>query len=649
MPAAQGLRRWSAIGEGPIRKEVLRNDTMQIGNRSKLALFMALLAIGCARHREFVACSTTLDECADCTSMVDNADVIEQQSFEQELGSPTTAPAPHPFVLDAETADVPYWNMSLDEAIEYALMNSSVMRKIGANLLQAPEMVNTVYDPSIVATNARFGEEAALSAFDAQFASRLFYEQNDRALNNSLLGGGTNFFLQDLWRFQTEISKQTVAGTEFAIRHNVEDDLNNAPRNIFGTAGDINAHAWTWDLEAEMRHPLLQGSGVDFNRIAGPNATPGEINGVLIARVNTSISAADFQLALRNYLSDVENAYWELVFAYRDLEAKKEARDRALATWQLLKARFENDVAGAEADKVAQAEEQYFRFQQDVENAIGGRLADGTRVFNGSTGGTFQGIGGVYVAERRLRLLMGAPITDGRLIRPVTEPQVAEVVFAWDDLVNCALGKRTELLQQRLRIKRRSLELQASRNFLMPELDFVGRYRRRGFGDNLFDSNAPISTGGPSTNTGTDEWQMGVELAMPIGYRQANAGVRNAELALARERAVLGELERQIVHDVGNAVADVTRLYKVVQTAYNRRAAAQKQFEYLNDEAVLESSVGRRIDFNLLLDAERRLADAQIAYHRARVEYAVALKNVNLEIENLLPYCNVQIAGAAAP
>lgn len=616
------------------------------GRAGVLCCLTAIL-VGCTPQKQFTADSPELSE-----SAIDEIQQVAYQQVQTEAFCPTDATGlatPPPFDLDADAASIPYWDLSLDETIEFALANSTVLREIGAHLLQAPELTSTVYDPSVVATDARFGEEAALSAFDALLDTQLFYEKNDRALNNSLLGGGTNFFEQDLWRFQSEISKHTASGAWVAVRHNVEDDLNNAPRNIYGTRGDIDAHAWIWNIEAEARQSLLQGGGTEFNRIAGPNGLPGEIHGVLIARVNTSISAAEFQISLRNYLSNVENAYWELVYAYRDLEVKKAARDRSLATWRRLKALSDADLAGAEEDKVAQAEEQYFRFQQDVEIALSGRLADGTRVYNGSTGGTFQGLGGVYVAERRLRLLIGAPINDGRLIRPSTEPKPAEVVFDWEQLISSALANRTELLQQRLRVKKRNMELTANRNFLLPQLDLVGRYRRRGFGDHLYDPAAPITTGGPSTDTGTNEWQVGVELNLPIGYRRGYAAVRNAELALARERAIQNELERQIVHDVSNAVSEQARLHRIVQTAYNRRNAAMRQFNVLNSAAVQETARGRRIDFNLLLDSERRLADAELSYYRSVIEYAVALKNVNLETENLLPYCNVHIAGMTGP
>ena len=104
---------------------------------------------------------------------------------------------------------------------------------------------------------------------------------------------------------------------------------------------------------------------------------------------------------------------------------------------------------------------------------------------------------------------------------PLEEFNEEQVIYDWNELVSNALARRAELLQQQLRIKRRRLELSATRNFLLPQLDVVGRYRRRGLGDNLYDPKAPIQFGGPGTNTGTNEWQAGIELNVPFGYRRA--------------------------------------------------------------------------------------------------------------------------------
>lgn len=610
-----------------------------------LAIAAVALAsiVGCSHDRPFV----------DTSAKVKEADqqLLKQVTYEEPIGDASEGMIcnePPPFALEKDSPEVDYWDLSLDQAIQMALSNSTVLRDLGATIIQAPNLTPTIYQPSLAATDPRFGEQAALSAFDAQFATRAFYEKNDRVLNNTLLGGGTNFFIQDLWQFQSELSKRSATGTLFSLRHNVEDDYNNSPSNIFGSAGSINAPAWSWNVEAEIRQPLLRGAGVEYNRTAGPDAVPGVYNGVLIARVNTEISAAEFQLALRDFLSNVENAYWELVFAYRDLEVKKTARDHALATWRNLE-QLKGEVRGAESDKIAQAAEQYFRFTQEVETALSGRLVDGTRDFNGSTGGTFQGTGGVYVAERRLRLIMGISINDGRLIRPSTDAVAADVAMDWSQLSTAALSQRVELVQQRLRIRRGSLELKASENFIKPELDMVGRYRLRGLNNNLYDSTftLPPPQGPELVESDKNEWQIGMELNMPFGFRQGHAGVRNAQLALARERAILVEMERQVVHDLSNAVAEKTRMYQLVQTAYNRRISALQQFTVLNDAAVQATSRG--IDYNLLLDSERRLADAETDYHRAVIGYAVALKNVYVETGSLMEYCNVHYTNDNEP
>ena len=47
-------------------------------------------------------------------------------------------------------------------------------------------------------------------------------------------------------------------------------------------------------------------------------------------RVNAEIEMAEFEIGLRDLLSNVENAYWDVYFAYRDLQVKLQARNDAL-------------------------------------------------------------------------------------------------------------------------------------------------------------------------------------------------------------------------------------------------------------------------------------------------------------------------------
>ena len=54
----------------------------------------------------------------------------------------------------------------------------------------------------------------------------------------------------------------------------------------------------------------------------------------MIARIRTDETLTDFEGGVRNLMHDLEDAYWELYFAYRDLEARKMGRDSALETWK---------------------------------------------------------------------------------------------------------------------------------------------------------------------------------------------------------------------------------------------------------------------------------------------------------------------------
>lgn len=526
-----------------------------------------------------------------------------------------------------------YRDLKLEEAIHCALANAKVLRDLGGTLLRTPNGAPTVYASAVQESDPRFGVEGALAAFDATYASTAYFEKNDRVLNNIFFGGGTRQLQQDAYVFQNQISKRTAAGTAVTVRNITDYDANNAPGNAFPSA-------WNSNIEMEYRQPLLQGGGVDFNRIAGPGATPGQYNGVLIARINTDVSLADLENGVRLLLSDVENAYWDLYFAYRDLDAKITARNAALETWRRVRSLYDTGRRGGEAEKEAQARQQYYQFEEDVQNALSGQLLDGTRTYNGSSGGTFRGIGGVQVCERRLRLLMGLPIVDGELLRPSDEPIAVPVSIDWQHNVAESLSRRVELRKQRWIVKRRELELSASRNFLLPQLDTVGRYRWRGFGNDLMGGSGQFANAVDTLFGGNyQEWQLGMELNVPIGFRRARAAVRNAELNLARERSVLRELERQVVHDLTAATADADRAYAVTQTTFNRRLATHQQLQA--SQAAYEADT---VTLDFMLETQRLAADAEVRYHRALVEHAIALKNMQFERGTLLEYDGVVMA-----
>jgi len=513
--------------------------------------------------------------------------------------------------------DAATWDLSLDEAIQIALGNSRVMRDLGGRVVSAPGASRTIFDPAIQETSPLSGTEAALSAFDAQLNSRLFLNHNERTFNNFFFGGGAASFKQNAANFETEVSKQSAEGTAFALRNITTYDRNTSPVNRFPSAFETM-------FESEFRHPLLQGAGTEFNRIAGPGARAGVYNGVLLARINTDVAIADFEIGVRDLVRDVEQTYWELCLAYRVLDAQRSNRDAALRIWRVLKTQLELGATARYDESLAR--EQYYSAEAAVEDALDGGSATGL---------------GVYGVERRLRRLLGLPVADGKVIRPVDEPKLTEFRFEWRDSLAQSFWRRPELRRQQWQIKRRELELVAARNFRLGRLDLVGLYRWRGFGDDLF-GNPNVTNGSAMADLFSgdlQDWQMGVQYSNPIGNRLGNTAVRNAELLLARERALYRDQELLVSHELADAFAGLDRAYVVTKSNYNRRIASYEQVQV---KQIRYDGGAEKLDF--LLDAIRRATIADIAYYRALTDYNLALLQIDVARGTVLVQRGVELA-----
>ena len=89
------------------------------------------------------------------------------------------------------------------------------MRNVGVRVLESPQGVASVYDPAIRYMDPRSGVEAALSEFDAQLATNVFFDRDDRAFNNLFVGGGANQLAFGTGGFNAEVSKRTATGTQY--------------------------------------------------------------------------------------------------------------------------------------------------------------------------------------------------------------------------------------------------------------------------------------------------------------------------------------------------------------------------------------------------------------------------------------------------
>ena len=594
-----------------------------------LAIFFALLG-GLPGCRSYHDLPQTI---GNDTSAIDAIMREIDSGAQQNMADPIEiTPAPITLKTPEAFEQASYRDLGLQETIIMALNNTSVLRDLGGTVLRTPEAVISEETRALAQNDPQFGVEAALAAFDAQLYAFGKWQNNDRRFNNRFFGGGATAFNQDTHDYVLQLSKRTATGAQFSVRNIIDYDANNA-------TGNLTPSAWQVQWHAEARQPLLQGGGVTFNRIAGPGARPGAYNGVLIAKVNTDITSAKFEQNVRDFVSNVTNAYWDLYFSYRDLDAKRDAYERSRTTWQSYEAQKASDRKAGAAEALAR--EQFYRFESELQDAIAGKPSQRTRNNNSFSGGAFAGINGVQAAERRLRLLIGMSISDGVLLRPTDEPSIAPIIFDWESISAEAIRLRSELQQQRLLIKRREMEGLAAKNFLMPQLDLVGVYRVRGLDRNLAGHASAFSE---LASFDYQEYEASLELKMPVGFRQGHLAVRHAKIQLARDRSLLQEQERQIIHDLTAVVAECDRAYTQMHTNLNRYLAASDALSTLD----ANRSAGLPVNLEQLLDAQRRVSESQSRYFQSLAEYTLAAKNVQYEKGTLLETTNLFIAGEAS-
>ena len=248
--------------------------------------------------------------------------------------------------------------------------------------------------------------------------------------------------------------------------------------------------------------------------------------------------------------------------------------------------------------------------------------------------------------------MIGLPLVDHELLRPSESPASVRFTFDYETMVSRAMGQRVELKRQSLRVRKQQLQLLAAKNFLLPQLDFIGKYRMRGFGDDLAGGDGRFSSAYRDLYSfDHQEMELGMQMGVVVGRRQAHAAVRNARWKLSREHAILREQQRSIEHQVSDAVADVSSSFYAMETSMAQVQASEERLE--SSMALYEAD---KLQIEFLLDAQEELAQTQKQLAADQNRYALALVKVHDATGQLLQEsgiyispcdCNIQVAPAS--
>ncbi|MEZ6053432.1 MAG: TolC family protein [Planctomycetaceae bacterium] len=605
-------------------------------------LFAAMVAIsvtlsGCHmplwNHRR-TACVPQQINDVEMREYREYATEIDFPDLDCELTAPSSALAMEPRRLRNLHKD-DLWDMTLQEAIKLSLSNCRILRSSGQFLspgnpiLANPQFAPSSYDIAIQETGILFGSrgvEAALAEFDTQFTTTMTWGRDEQIQNNlfnvGVLPGQT--LKENTAAFNSSLQKQLATGGIVSLSHNWNYEWDNVTNQLFPSV-------YTGRVQAQFRQPLLAGAGVEYTRIAGPisqniEGVSGVQQGVVIARINNDISIADFELGVINVVADIERLYWQLYLAYQQFDAESSLKIEALENWRSVDARVKAQATGGSAVDESEATELLLQIDARV----------------------MQAQNNLYDIEAQLRRMMGLPPNDGRIIRPIDQPVMAELLPDWSLTLNDALERRVELRKQKWNIKKFELQMKAAENLIRPRLDFVSSYNINGFGDDLMGGAADGRTerglgSGFRTLADGDEtgWGLGFEFSLPLGLRAARAQLRNQHVQLVKARDALFAQEIEISHELADSFRKLDLAYESMQLSINRKLNNEKALQALEAQ---RQATPDRVSQDMILRARDRAVQSQTAFLQALVQYNIAIMETHYRSGTLLDLDNVYLA-----
>lgn len=493
-------------------------------------------------------------------------------------------------------------------------------------------------DPAIIGNDI----EKALSKFDARWITSMVWNYQDQAVLNLQ----QSFSNGDSASFNTTFAKPLPTGGVAGISFNMNyQSLSDPPLNQnFVTL----ATSYTPRLQFIFEQPLLQNYGVEINQLlpnhagsallAGLRPSGGSRfgNGILVARIHYDQSKAEFDKAVNDLLLNVEFAYWNLYAAYFNLYGQEDTLAAAANLFFVMQQRL---TAGTvRPAQYYQVEGQYWQFRQQV-------LAARQQVLN---------------AERALRSLLGLnSFSDGQRIVPVDEPILAPYMPDYFEMANSALGRRPDLMQARMELKIRQLDLVLAKNQRRPDLRFFSAYDINGLGARLdgspeltqelngFERTIPNNALASLRSNQFNSWQLGLRLDMPLGFRDANADVRERRLQIYRSYIQLQEAERRTLEQVTQQQRDIVFQQEFMKFADRRHVVLTETVELQN--RLIEVGNWNLDDLFNILQTQRDRADAFARLGQSIAQYNQSLAGMEYVKGTIQEYNSLTVAEGPLP
>ncbi len=415
-------------------------------------------------------------------------------------------------------------------------------------------------------------------------------------------------------------------GTNMAIGFNNSRQTSDNAYNLLSPA--LNS-----SFQLKLTQHLLQGFGFAANT-----------RFIRIAKNNREISDIAFRWQIIATVGQIENMYWDLVYAYENVRLYQE--QMAFAQKTLSDTQKQVEIGTLAPIEVVRAQKTVAQDQRDLTEAL-----------------TNLQLQQLLMKNALSRTLVDPALADAEVIPTSTmELPAQEAAVPTEDLVNDALSRRPELAEQRINLANTEISNKAIRSALLPTVDLFAYYGGSGLGGVEYPNYicAPPATnplcGGVSTsvpnisygdtlhqlvNSTAPDKGAGITINIPIRNRAAQATQARSEFEYRQAQLRLQQIENQVRIDVRNAQFGVQQNRASVASAQAAVDLARQSLDAEQKKYALGASTS-----TLVLQNEADLTQAESTLISAKAYYEKSEVELDRAIGLLLEHANIEIADA---
>jgi len=358
---------------------------------------------------------------------------------------------------------------------------------------------------------------------------------------------------------------------------------------------------------------------------------------IRLTKNNREISDVAFRLQVTTTVDQIENMYWDLVFAYENVRVQQESL--AFAQKTLSDTNKQVQIGSLAPIEVVRAQSTVASDQQNLIQAQNNLQLEQLLMKNALS-----------------RTLVDPVLADAEVI-PTSSIALPdqEPITPVQDLVNDALGHRPELSESRIDLNNREINNKAIRNAQLPTLDLFAYYGGSGLAGsqnpaNLCANQPPAeqaegfcsgfnsvlgSTVIPTTgsvgyssalnqlvNSTAPDKGVGLTLTIPIRNRSADALQVRALLEYRQAQMREQQIENQIRIEVRNAQFTLQQNRAAVASAQAAVALGRQSLDAEQKKLHLGASTSTLVLQNqsVLATNESNMVSAMAAYEKSRIE-----------------------------